>query len=92
MMCDVDDDLNFTMEISSDFNNSQISTLDFSLWMDMVDGKWQLLYEFYMKSMVSKYCEVENSARAWNYKAGGLSQEVVRRMLLTSEDLPLQVR
>ena len=42
--------------------------------------------------MASKYSEVEGSARSWHAKAAGLSQEMVRRMMNTSEHLPITSR
>ena len=42
MLSGVDKDLEFTMEMSEDFRDKRIPTLDFNIWLDTVDGRWQL--------------------------------------------------
>ena len=52
----------------------------------------QIKYLFYSKPTGSKFTILENSASAYQQKKASLSQEVVRRLLNTSEDTPQKER
>ena len=96
MMNALEVDLRFTIELETDFPSKQIPTLDFSLWLGEVKDdrgtQHKLFYSFFMKPMNTRYSELENSARAWSGKSVSLAEEVYRRLLHTSEDLPLASR
>ena len=89
MMNAMDKDLQFTMELETDFSDLRIHTLDTTLWIHQPDDSQppRLLYDFYMKPLASKYVELEESARAWTAKCATLAQEVIRRLLHTSGHL-----
>ena len=94
MMCAMEPDLEFTTELMTDFELNQIPTLDFSLWLEEVETPegtcpYRLYHNFYTKPMNTRYCELESAARAWTSQAACMAQEVVRRMLHVSEELPL---
>ena len=42
---------------------------------------------YFEKSVTSKYCTLETSAMSWNMKRAILSQEVIQRLLNTSEEI-----
>ena len=50
-MCDIDEDLEFTVEAPEDFENERLPTLDFSLWLE--DGF--IIHTYYQKSMKTPY-------------------------------------
>ena len=85
-------DLTFTMEVMSDFEDSTIPTLDFSLWLWSGEGVPRLSYKFFAKSMSSRYVVLETLAWAWSAKCSILAQEVQRRLQNTSRDQPLETR
>ena len=87
--------IQFTSEITEDFNNGRLPTLDFELWVNEKenettgeDDRGKIYYSFYEKEVSSRFCLMEKSAMAENSKNSTLSQEVIRRMLNTSELLP----
>ena len=69
LMCDMEADLQFTMEVQSDFASNSIPTLDFDLWLEIDSPADQghagapadapagvkLLYKFYSKQVSTKY-------------------------------------
>ena len=93
-------DIKFTVEAEEDFKTSRIPTLDFEMWLEKAESKerdtaeekdakeirkGKVIYSFYEKEMSSNFCIMENTAMSWNQKRASLSQEVIRRMLNTSE-------
>ena len=95
-------DIRFTSEIEEDFDTRRIPTLDFEMWLEKNEGnpndtqeereakqrrQDKIVYSFYEKPMSSQFCVMENSAMSWNTKRATLSQEIVRRMLNTSEQV-----
>ena len=71
--------ISLTMETEVDFGGV-LSTLDLTIWV-RDDNK--TMYIFYSKPMASK----SRSAMPDNMKIVTLNQEVIRRMVNTSEDL-----
>ena len=99
--------ITFTTETEEDFADGRLPTLDFSLFIERGEAKpgdeqekieWRkknkgkLLYSFFEKTMTSKYCIMERSALSENMKTASLSQEVIRRMLNMSEEIPQEER
>ena len=76
--------LKFEMETPEMFPENKLPTLDFKVW---VNGN-KLLYSFFQKSMAKKTLIQRKSALGENCKIASLSQNMVRRMKNTSEDLP----
>ena len=84
MMNSVCDFLNLTMESILDFDGV-LPTLDLTIWTREEDNKTMFL--FYTKPMSSNTVLQRKSAMPENMKVASLNQEVIRRMLNTSEDL-----
>ena len=90
--------IQFTMEIPEDFSDKRLPTLDFSCWVENVHEtgdsqgencrRSKILYSFYEKPMNSPFCILENSALSDSTKISSLSQEVIRRMMNTHEQVP----
>ena len=76
--------LNFEMETPQMFSDNKLPTLDFKCFV--LDKKIQ--YSFYQKPMAKKTVIQRKSALGENCKIASLSQNLVRRMKNTSEDLP----
>ena len=55
-------------------------------------GGSKILYSFFEKSMNSPFCILERSALPDNTKISSLSQEIIRRMLNTCEQVPQEER
>ena len=75
--------LEFTMETEEMFDGV-LPTLDLELW---VSESNKILYSFFEKSMVSKMVLHKRSAMPEGIRRATLNQEMVRRMLNTSEDV-----
>ena len=75
--------LTFTMESVDDFGG-KLPTLDLSIW---VREDNMIVYIFYQKPMASSMVIQKRSAMPENMRMSTLNQEVIRRMLNTS-DLP----
>ena len=71
------------METATDFGGV-LPTLDLSIWV-REDNK--TMYMFYSKPMASNMILQSRSAMPENMKIATLNQEVIRRMVNTSEDL-----
>ena len=76
-------DLNFTLELPEDFEDLWLPTLDTSLRLE--NGK--ISYRYYEKSMSTQYCMRRSSALSWNCKVASLTQEVIRRLLNTHQEI-----
>ena len=78
--------IQFTTEIPSEFKDDKLPTLDFAMWIEEGgEQKGKIKYTFYEKEMGSKYCIMEKGAMPENTKNSTLSQEIIRRMMNTSE-------
>ena len=82
MFCSVIKEFQFTTELEVDFEDGYIPTLDTRLKVCQ-DGS--VNYNFYEKSVASKFTIRENAALSENSKTSSLAQEVVRRLLTTDE-------
>ena len=80
--------LNFTMETHEDFQDSTLPTLDTRIWME----ERKVMYSYYEKPMSAKTVIMKNSALSENSKVASLSQDLVRRMKTTSQDLSMDRR
>ena len=76
--------LSFEMETPEMFSDKKLPTLDFICWVK--NNKIQ--YSFYQKPMAKKTVIQRKSALGKNCKIASLSQNLVRRMKNTCEDLP----
>ena len=88
MMNSICDWLNFTMESVDDFEG-KLPTLDLSIWIreDNI-----ILYIFFQKPMASSMVIQKRSAMPENMRVATLNQEMIRRMLNTSERLEIKWR
>ena len=80
--------LRFTMETEEMFNGV-LPTLDLELW---VSSGNKILFSFFEKSMVSTMVLHKRSAIPEGVRRATLNQEMVRRMLNTSEDVDMTKR
>ena len=89
-MQEVMDFLRFTTETGEDFGDDWLPTLDLSLTVDKRTSivKWR----FYEKPTCSKKTVQKRSAMGEISKAQILSNDMVRRLLLTGEGLPEEER
>ena len=88
MMNSICNFLSLTMETATDFGGV-LPTLDLSKWVRH-DNK--TMYMFYSKPMASNMVLQSRSAMPENMKIATLNQEVIRRMVNTSEDLDDSIR
>ena len=88
--------LTFTVETRADFTDNWMSTLDCSMKLcNVIDNNITfciLKYKFYKKPTSSQLTILKTSASTQNCKDSSLTQEVVRRMLNTSEYCSQQCR
>ena len=84
------DFLRFTVESELDFQDRRLPTLDFKLWVRQEDGL--IMHTFYEKPTSSNQTIQKDTALPENTKMATLNSEVVRRMLHTSELLPIEKR
>ena len=82
--------LNFTVETEEDFPNSRLPSLDTELFMEDVPGqkRQKINFSFFEKKMKTPFCILKDSAMAERSKISILSQDLIRRMLNTSETIP----
>ena len=83
VMNSICDFLTLTMESVDDFHGV-LPTLDLSIWV-RDDNK--TMYKFFQKPMASNMVLQRCSAMPENMRVASLTQEMIRRMLNTSEDL-----
>ena len=81
--------LKLTMESCLDFDGV-LPTLDLIIWVRKEDNK--TLYSFYSKPMASSKVLQSDGAMPENMKVTPLNQEMIRRMLNTSEELDIEER
>ena len=81
--------LKFTYETGADYNDGWLPTLDTSL---MVDPSNQVLYRYYEKPTTTNTTIRQATAMSENSKLQSLSQDLVRRLLNTKEELPSSYR
>ena len=75
-------DLEFTIEVVSDFGDSRMPTLDFLLWPEW----WGLNHSFFEKAMRTPYVTMRRSAMSDNQKYSILSNDLVRRLSNINRD------
>ena len=76
--------LRLTMESVLDFDGV-LPTLDLVIWVRKTDNK--TMYSFFSKPMASSKVLQRDSAMPENMKISTLNQEMIRRMINTSEEL-----
>ena len=81
-----------TMETEEMFPERMLPTLDVKIWVAVVDGKNVILFMFFEKEMVSPMVLHKRSAMPEGIRRATLNQEMVRRMVNTSEMVPLADR
>ena len=72
----INEDLEFTIEICSDFTDNRIPTLDFFLWPE----RWGLNHSFFQKSMRTPYVTMKRSAMSDQQRYSILANDLVRRL------------
>ena len=80
--------LKFEMETPEQFPNGRLPTLDFQCWLEGDKVK----YLFFQKEMAKKQVIHRHSALGENVKISSLNQNLVRRMLNTSEEVDISER
>ena len=83
-MQNVEEFLEFTNESDEDFDGGWLPTLDTSL---KVRSNNQILYKFYKKEVGSKRTVLAKTAMEENVKHQLIANDLVRRLLNTSEEL-----
>ena len=81
--------LNLTMETVMDFEGV-LPSLDLNIWVREEDNK--TMYTFFEKPMASDMVIQREAAMPENMKISSLNQEMVRRMVNTSELVPMKTR
>ena len=76
--------INFTTEVEEDYEDQYMPTLYLKIRM-MEDTK-QITYRFFEKEMANPQCINRHSAMSYQSRQSVLSQEILRRMLNTSEE------
>ena len=79
----VNSDLNFTMELCSDFPGERLPTLSFSLWMD----KEGLKHTYFEKGMRNQTLLLERTSMSRQSLFSILSNELRRRLETLDEKL-----
>ena len=88
IMNHVHKNLHFTMETAEDFPSGRLPTLDMEIWVE----KRRIMYKFWEKPMATKSVIHRESVLSENSKISSLSQEIMRRMKNTSEDVHMKER
>ena len=77
--------LDFTVETGEEYDSDWLPTLDMSM---KVRGDNIILYKFFEKPTSSKLCLQSGNALSQNGLVQSLVEDVKRRLLTTSEDVP----
>ena len=80
----VEDYLDFTMEVGEDYTDNWLPTLDLSL---LVNGSNQVLHRFFEKPTSSNITVQKRTAMGEDAKIQIVSNDLVRRLMNTSEEL-----
>ena len=81
--------LEFTYESGDDYPDGWLPTLDTSLWVSPTNQVW---YKYYEKPTTTNTTLLRTTAMAENAKIQCLSNDLVRRLLNTKEELPVEYR
>ena len=81
--------LNFTIESAMDFTDGRLPTLDFKLW---VRSDNHIVFSFFEKPTCSNQMLSRHSVLSENTKVSNMTNEVIRRMMHVSEQLPIEER
>ena len=85
-MNSVSDDLEFTIEKESDFENSRLPTLGFELW----SSKECIRHSYFEKEMRSQVMTEKRSSQSENQKYAILTNELNRRLLMMDEKIEIE--
>ena len=88
-MNSVNPDLQFTVEPEEDFSNGRIQTLDFEI-KATEDGT--IIHGFFEKPMQTNLVTMERSAMGCQQKHAILSNDLVRRLSMMSENISMEER
>ena len=80
------------METEEMFPERMLPTLDVKIWVAVVDGKNVIMFMFFEKEMVSPMVLHKRSAMPEGIRRATLNQEMIRRMVNTSEKVPVAER
>ena len=82
-MNSINKDLEFTVESQEEFENEQLPTLDFSLW---INEKGELNHTYYQKPMKTPLVLMARSAMSSQQKVQILSNELTRRIFNINQE------
>ena len=88
-MCAIADNLKFTGEDSTQFDDAALPTLDTALW---VDSNNLIKFKFYEKPTVGNRVLHRDTALPVSCIRASLLQEAVRRLLNSSADISTEIR
>ena len=74
-MCDVSEDLQFTMETETDFEKKRLSTLSFEMWSEKIG----IHHSYFEKGMRSQILTIKRSNQSENSKYSILVNELTRK-------------
>ena len=77
-----------TMETEKMFEDKKLPTLDIKIWVEVEDNVNIIKFEFFEKEMVSPMVLHRRSAMPEGIRRATLNQELIRRMVNTSERVP----
>ena len=83
-MNSINEDLKFTTETASDFENGRLATLDFET--EVVEN--QIIYSYYQKPMKTSLVLMERSAMSNHQKISIMANEVIRRLSNVHKTIP----
>ena len=92
IMNDIYQDLKFTTESQYDYENLFFPTLDFTMSLVQKPDKTFISYQFFKKPMSSKFTICKTSALSQQVKSSTISQEFIRRLSHTSDDVDQKTR
>ena len=82
----VNEDLKFTMEHESDFDNKRLPTLSFEIWSD----KNGIRHSYYEKPMRNQVLTMKRSSMSENSKTSILTNELNRRFLMMDREISIE--
>ena len=84
-MCDVSEDLQFTMETETDFDTKRLPTLSFEMWSE----KTGIRHSYFEKGMRSQILTMKRSSQSENSKYSILVNELNRRFEVMDKDISI---
>ena len=87
-MNSINPDLEFTIEMESDFENNRLPTLGFEMW----STREKIRHSYYEKGMRSQVLTQKRSSQSENQKYAILTNELNRRLMMMDEEITVQER